>query len=86
MFQLRRAILSACHCVVGSIILTTLMSAIAVVLPYEAPANQLLWPAAIPNDPAYAESQATYLGTVNVPAAWDETTGSEDVVVAVVDS
>jgi subtilisin family serine protease len=86
MFQFRRAFLPTRHCVVGSITLTTLMSAIAFVVPYEAPANQLLWPAAIPNDPAYAESQATYLRTVNVPAAWDETTGSEDVVVAVLDS
>ncbi len=66
--------------------LATLISAIAVVVPYEAPANRLLWPAAIPNDPVYAELQATYLKTVNVPAAWEETTGSQDVVVAVLDS
>lgn len=86
MFRFRRAFLPTGYWITGSMALTSLVSVIAVVVPYEAPANRLLWPAAVPNDPAYARSQATYLKTVNVPAAWDETTGSEDVVVAVVDS
>jgi hypothetical protein len=63
-----------------------LASVIAVTVPYDAPATQLLWPAAVPNDPAYDKSQATYLKTVNLPAAWDETTGSDEAVVAVLDS
>ncbi len=46
----------------------------------------LLWPAGIPNDPDYSGSQASYLTTIGVPSAWDVTTGSETVVVAVVDS
>jgi hypothetical protein len=65
---------------------TTLVSAVAVAVPYDPPDTRLLWPAAIPNDPAYQNSQATYLQTVNLPAAWDETTGSDDAVVAVLDS
>jgi hypothetical protein len=86
MLRFRRTFFPARHCIAGTMALATLMSAIAVVVPNAAPANRLLWPAAIPNDPAYAESQATYLKTINVPAAWDETTGSADVVVAVLDS
>ena len=46
----------------------------------------LLRLASVPNDPVYAGSQASYLNTIGVPSAWDETTGSEDVVVAVLDS
>ena len=38
-----------------------------------------------PNDTSWA-SQATYLGEVNAPAAWDVTHGSADVLIAVVDS
>ncbi|HKY77355.1 MAG TPA: S8 family serine peptidase, partial [Acidimicrobiia bacterium] len=82
----RRGFLLARLRATGSIVLTALLSAIAVVVPYDAPPTQLLWPAAIPNDPDYHKSQAAYLQTVNLPAAWDETTGSEDAVVAVLDS
>jgi hypothetical protein len=46
----------------------------------------LLWLAGAPNDPDYSGSQAPYLSTIGVPSAWDVTTGSEGVVVAVVDS
>lgn len=48
--------------------------------------GQLLYPAGVPNDPAYAGSQASYLNAIGIPAAWDRTTGSEEVVVAVLDS
>jgi subtilisin family serine protease len=39
-----------------------------------------------PNDPLYTPRQRTYAGTVRLPAAWDRTTGSPDVVVAVLDT
>jgi hypothetical protein len=47
---------------------------------------QLLWPAVVPNDPGYSGTQASYLDAIGVPSAWDATTGSEAVVVAVLDS
>ncbi|MGH9011043.1 MAG: S8 family serine peptidase, partial [Acidimicrobiia bacterium] len=47
---------------------------------------QLLWPASVPNDPDYSATQASYLSAIGVPSAWDMTTGSEGVVVAVLDS
>jgi hypothetical protein len=47
---------------------------------------RLLWPASVPNDPEYSRMQAPYLGTIGVPSAWELTTGSETVVVAVLDS
>jgi hypothetical protein len=47
---------------------------------------QLLWPAAVPNDPDYSGRQSSYLEAIGVPSAWDATTGSEAVVVAVLDS
>jgi hypothetical protein len=50
------------------------------------PRTELLWPAAVPNDPDYSEAQASYLSTIGVPSAWDVTTGSESVTVAVLDS
>lgn len=45
-----------------------------------------LYEAAIlaPNDPFYFEQK--YLDQMDVPRAWDQTTGSEDVVIAVLDS
>ena len=46
----------------------------------------LLRPASAPNDPDYAPSQASYLNTIGVPSAWDATTGSDNLVVAVLDS
>src|SRR5581483_6642613 len=50
------------------------------------PAASLRVLAGVPNDPSYAGSQAPYLGALNLPSAWDRTTGSDSVVVAVVDS
>lgn len=38
-----------------------------------------------PNDPFYYE-QANYLNQINVQRAWDQTTGSEEIVIAVLDS
>lgn len=46
--------------------------------------NAILRPFAIPNDPGY-ELQWHY-GAINMPAAWDITTGAADIVVAVVDT
>lgn len=42
--------------------------------------------AATPNDPFYFGSQSHYMDTLNAPAAWDLHTGSNQVVVAVIDS
>jgi subtilisin family serine protease len=39
-----------------------------------------------PDDPKYRESQAPYLQAVSLPAAWDRTTGSDGLVLAVLDS
>jgi len=39
---------------------------------------------ATPNDPQYADQWG--LSQINAPGAWDETTGSSDVVIAVIDS
>jgi subtilisin family serine protease len=41
---------------------------------------------AVPNDPYYASAQASYLEPIRLPAAWDVTTGADDLVLAVVDS
>ncbi|CAA9564805.1 MAG: hypothetical protein AVDCRST_MAG86-1091 [uncultured Truepera sp.] len=46
--------------------------------------NYLLEAYAEPNDPRYAEQW--HLRAVNLPAAWEQTTGSADVTVAVIDS
>lgn len=40
----------------------------------------------IPNDPYYLPEQSSYLAPIGAPAAWDLTTGSKQVVVAVLDS
>jgi hypothetical protein len=50
------------------------------------PHSSLLWPATVPNDPDYRRSQASYLDAIGVPSAWKTTTGSEAVVVAILDS
>jgi len=47
--------------------------------------NRILRVAATPNDPLYARQQWHY-AQMNLPAAWDLTTGSASVVVAVVDT
>ena len=56
--------------------------------PWRGPAGvgPLRWPAAVPNDPEYRAGQASYLETLGVPGAWDVTTGSDTVVVAVLDT
>ena len=46
--------------------------------------NYLLAATATPNDPLYA--QQWHYRAINLPAAWDQTTGSADVTVAIVDS
>ena len=45
-----------------------------------------VYAAAIPNDPFYPASQSAYLAGVNAPDAWDLTTGSNQIVVAVLDT
>ncbi|MDP9174570.1 MAG: S8 family serine peptidase [Planctomycetota bacterium] len=46
--------------------------------------NRYIRPCATPNDPKFAEQ--SYLNVIGAPAAWDKTTGSADVLVAVIDS
>lgn len=46
--------------------------------------NYILTAEATPNDPSYV--QQPYLGQINLPHAWDVTTGAEDVLIAIVDS
>ena len=46
--------------------------------------NYLLEATAEPNDPLYA--QQWHLRAINLPTAWDQTTGSADVTVAIIDS
>jgi subtilisin family serine protease len=41
---------------------------------------------AIPNDPLYSTSQAWHYTQINLPTAWDTTTGSPAVIVAVLDT
>jgi subtilisin family serine protease len=48
--------------------------------------NRIRRATALPNDPGYAAWQAPYLEGVDLPAAWDLTTGRDDLVVAVVDT
>lgn len=45
-----------------------------------------VYAAAVPNDQFYQASQAAYLAGINAPAAWDLSTGSNQVVVAVLDT
>ena len=40
----------------------------------------------IPNDPGYLAQQSAYLQRMEMPAAWDYTTGSPDVIIAIVDT
>jgi thermitase len=40
----------------------------------------------IPNDPYYATYQSTYLGRMQMPTAWDYTTGRPDIIVAIADT
>ena len=48
--------------------------------------NSLVYAAAIPNDPYYAWYQQPWLQAMNLPAAWDISTGSQSIVIAVVDT
>jgi subtilisin family serine protease len=41
---------------------------------------------AVPNDPYYLSYQSSYLGLMQMPAAWDYTTGQPQVVIAVLDT
>jgi thermitase len=41
---------------------------------------------AVPNDPYYAAYQSGYLGRMQMPAAWDYTTGRPEVIIAVLDT
>ncbi len=41
---------------------------------------------AVPSDPLYSTYQASYLSAINLPRAWDTTTGSDNLVLAVIDS
>lgn len=41
---------------------------------------------ATPDDPLYASEQSPYLGSIGLPAAWDVTTGSPDVIIAIIDT
>ena len=47
--------------------------------------NTIRYAAAVPNDPNYA-SQSTYLQAMNLPDAWNTTTGNESMIMAIVDS
>jgi len=40
----------------------------------------------VPTDPSYAANQAHYFDSVSAPTAWDSTTGSASVTIAVIDS
>ena len=48
--------------------------------------NYRLYSAAVPNDTFYATRQAWHYGLINLPTAWDSATGSDGVIVAVVDT
>jgi subtilisin family serine protease len=47
--------------------------------------NTIRYAAAVPNDPNYS-SQSAYLQAMNLPDAWNTTTGNEAMIMAIVDS
>ena len=47
--------------------------------------NTIRYAAAVPNDPNYA-SQSVYLQAMNLPDAWNTTTGNESMIMAIIDS
>lgn len=51
-----------------------------------AEAGTLVFAADTPNDPYYPASQSSYLASIGAPAGWDIATGSNTVIVAVLDS
>jgi hypothetical protein len=51
-----------------------------------AEADGIVTAAEIPNDPFYLQNQAQYLAQIGLPAAWDLATGSNQIIVAVLDS
>jgi len=48
--------------------------------------NGIVYAARVPNDPLYASHQRPWLQLMNLPAAWEKTTGSSGVTIAVVDT
>ncbi|WP_064602363.1 S8 family serine peptidase [Photobacterium sp. J15] len=50
--------------------------------------DRIMWPTAIPDDPGYSLQwhYSSAVSGINMPKAWDITTGSPDVVVAVIDT
>ncbi|MCG8671031.1 MAG: S8 family serine peptidase [Pseudomonadales bacterium] len=50
--------------------------------------DYIMYPKAVPNDPSYNQQWHYYeqAGGLNLEAAWDITTGSDDVVVAIIDT
>ncbi|MGH9041996.1 MAG: S8 family serine peptidase, partial [Acidimicrobiia bacterium] len=48
--------------------------------------NHLSRAAAVPSDPHYGANQSAYLDMLRLPAAWDLSTGADDLILAVVDS
>jgi subtilisin family serine protease len=47
--------------------------------------NTIRHAAALPNDPNYS-AQSSYLQAMNLPAAWDTTTGNDSMILAIIDS
>ena len=47
--------------------------------------NTIRYAAAVPNDPNFSQ-QSTYLQAMNLPAAWDTTTGNDSMIMAIIDS
>jgi len=50
--------------------------------------DRIMWPTAIPNDPEYTRQwhYSSPISGINMPKAWDVSTGGPDVVVAVIDT
>lgn len=49
--------------------------------------DRVMLPSYIPSDPAFSDaSNSWYLQVVNAPLAWDETLGSKDITIAIVDN
>jgi subtilisin family serine protease len=48
--------------------------------------NGIVYAARVPNDPLYASHQKWWLQLMNLPAAWEKTTGSSGVTIAIIDT